>query len=87
MKTIDLLIQALPAIGGWPENVTHIGQDYDRELMFYGRGNVRSGIFLDQLAVDHRKHGDVGTKITREQYEAALAEKEHPLPWDEKNNP
>lgn len=75
MKTIDLLIQALPAIGGWPERVTHIGQDYDRELMFYGRGNARSGIILDQLAADHRKHGDVGTKITREQYEAALAAK------------
>lgn len=75
MKTIDLLVQALPAIGGWPEKVTHIGQDYDRELMFYGRGNVRSGIFLDQLAADHRKHGEKGTKITREQYEAALAAK------------
>lgn len=75
MKTIDLLVQALPAIGGWPEKVTHIGQDCDRELMFYGRGNVRSGITLDQLAVDHRKHGDVGTKITREQYESALAAK------------
>lgn len=75
MKTIDLLAQALPAIGGWPEKVTHIGQDYDRELMFYGRGNVRSGIFLDQLAADHRKHGKSGTKITREQYEAALAAK------------
>ena len=76
MKTIDLLVQALPAIGGWPEKVTHIGQDYDRELMFYGRGNVRSGIFLDQLAADHRKHGKSGTKITREQYEAALAAKD-----------
>lgn len=75
MKTIDLLVQALPAIGGWPEKVTHIGQDYDRELMFYGRGNVRTGIILDQLAVDHRKYGETGVKITREQYEAALAAK------------
>lgn len=76
MKTIDLLVQALPAIGGWPEKVTHIGQDYDHELMFYGRrGNVRSGIILDQLAVDHRKCGEAGVKITREQYEAALAAK------------
>lgn len=25
--------------------------------------------------------------ITREQYESALAEKEHPLPWDKKNKP
>lgn len=75
MKTIDLLVQALPAIGGWPEKVTHIGQDYDRELMFYGRGNVRTGIILDQLAVDHRKCGEAGVKITRKQYEAALAAK------------
>ena len=75
MKTIDLLVQALPAIGGWHEKVTHIGQDYDRELMFYGRGNVRSGIILDQLAVDHRRHGHTGIKITRDQYEAALAAK------------
>lgn len=75
MKTIDLLVQALPAIGGWPEKVTHIGQDYDRELMFYGRGNVRSGIILDQLAVDHRRRGHTGIKITRDQYEDALAAK------------
>lgn len=75
MKTIDLLVQGLPAIGGWPENVTHIGQNYDRELMFYGLVNPRSGIFLDQLADDHRKHCEAGTKITREQYEAALAAK------------
>lgn len=75
MKTIDLLVQALPAIGGWPEKVTHIGQDYDRELIFYGRVSVRSGIILDQLAVDHRKRGKAGVKITREQYEAALAAK------------
>lgn len=75
MKTIDLLVEELPKRGGWPEKVTHIGQDYDRELMFYGRGNVRTGIILDQLAVDHRECGGVGTKITREQYEAALAAK------------
>lgn len=75
MKTIDLLVEELPKRGGWPEKVTHIGQDYDRELMFYGRGNVRTGIILDQLAVDHRECGSVGTKITREQYEASLAAK------------
>lgn len=75
MKLIDMLVEELPKRGGWPEKVTHIGQDFDRELMFYGRGNVRSGIFLDQLAADHRKHGEKGTKITREQYEAALAAK------------
>lgn len=75
MKTIDLLVEALPAIGGWPNKVTGIGQDYDRELIFYGRGNVRTGIILDQLLDDHRKHGETGVKITRDQYEAALAAK------------
>lgn len=75
MKLIDILVEELPKRGGWPEKVTHIGQDYDRELMFYGRGNVRTGIILDQLADDHRKHGETGVKITREQYEAALAAK------------
>lgn len=73
MKLIDLLVQELPKRGGWPENVTHIGQDYDRELMFYGRGNVASGIIIDELAIDHRESGKVGVKVTREQYEAALA--------------
>ena len=75
MKTIDLLVKELPKIGGWPEKVTHIGQDYDCELMFYGRGHIRTGIILDELAIDHRKCGEVGVKITREQYEAALAAK------------
>lgn len=75
MKTIDLLVRALPEIGGWPEKVTHIGQDYDRELMFYGRGKLRTGIILEELAIDHRKNGEAGVKITREQYESALAAK------------
>lgn len=73
MKLIDLLVKELPKWGGWPENVTHIGQDYDRELMFYGRGDVMSGIIIDELAIDHRKSGKIGVKITREQYETALA--------------
>lgn len=79
-KTVlALLVAYLPENGGWPKKVTHIGQDYDRELMFYGRGNVRTGIILDELAIDHRKPGDVGVKITREQYEAALAASKEPL--------
>lgn len=73
MKLIDLLVKELPKRGGWPEGVTHIEQDYDRELMFYGRGDVRTGVILNELAIDHRKCGEVGEKITREQYEAALA--------------
>lgn len=80
---LAILVEYLPENGGWPHATTSIGQDWDRELMFYGRGCVRTGIILDDLAIDHRKRFDTGVKITREQYEAALAEKEHPLPWDE----
>lgn len=73
MKLLDLLVKELPELGGWPDGVTHIEQDYDRELMFYGRGDVRTGIILNELAIDHRKCGEVGEKITRYQYESALA--------------
>lgn len=79
MKLIDLLVQELPKRGGWPKNVTHIGQDYDRELMFYGRGSAMTGIFLNELAIDHRRRfGGSGAKITREQYEFALAASQKP---------
>lgn len=79
MKLIDLLVQELPKRGGWPKDVTHVGQDYDRELMFYGRGRAMTGIFLDDLAIDHRKcGGSCGAKITKEQYESALAESQKP---------
>ena len=73
MKLIDLLVQELPKRGGWPEGVNEIGQDYDGELMFYGRGNVRTGIYLP-LSYDHRdiycRNGD---KVTKDRYESALA--------------
>lgn len=82
MKLIDLLVKELPKRGGWPKNVTHIGQDYDRELMFYGRGRAMTGIFLDELAIDHRKlGGHSGAKITKEQYESALAASQKPA-WN-----
>lgn len=78
MKLIDLLVKELPKRGGWPQNVTHIGQDYDRELMFYGRGDVSTGIFLDELAADHRKRGETAARITQEQYESALTASQKP---------
>ncbi len=81
MKLIDLLVQELPKRGGWPDGVTHIGQDYDRELMFYGRGRAMTGIFLNELAIDHRKCGGTGAKITQEQYESALAASQKPA-WN-----
>ena len=81
MKLIDLLVKELPKRGGWPIKVTSIGQDYDRELMFYGRLKPRTGIILDDLAVDHRKCGDSGKGVTRTQYEAALAASEGWIEW------
>lgn len=73
MKLIDLLVQELPKRGGWPEGVNEIGQDYDGELMFYGRGNARTRIYLP-LSSDHRdiccRNGD---KVTKDRYESALA--------------
>lgn len=76
MKTsktlLAILVEYLPKNGGWPDATTSIGQDWDRELMFYGRGCVRTGIILDDLAIDHRKRFENGVKITREQYESAL---------------
>ena len=76
---LAILVEYLPENGGWPHATTSIGQDWDRELMFYGRGCVRTGIILDDLAIDHRKRFDTGVKITREQYEAALAASKEPL--------
>lgn len=76
---LAILVEYLPNNGGWPHATTSIGQDWDRELMFYGRRCVRTGIILDDLAIDHRKRFDTGVKITREQYEAALAASKEPL--------
>lgn len=81
MKLIDLLVQELPKRGGWPEGVTHIEQDYDRELRFYGRGEPRTGIILDELAVDHRKIGASDKGVTKSQYEAALAASDDWIDW------
>lgn len=81
MKLIDLLVQELPKLGGWPEGVTHIGKEYDRELIFYGRGNISTGLILNELAIDHRKLGKSGEKITRAQYEAAIAASDGWIQW------
>lgn len=81
MKLIDLLVQELPKRGGWPEGVNEIGQDYDGELMFYGRGNPRTRIYLP-LSSDHRdiycRNGD---KVTKDRYESALAASQNPA-WN-----
>lgn len=101
MKLIDILVQELPKRGGWPEDCHAITQDSDKAINEYSsldgveineHGTWRAvkswndycvrAVDAPCLAVDY--HTAI---ITREQYEAALAEKEHPLPWDEKNKP
>lgn len=81
MKLIDLLVQELPKRGGWPDGVSEIGQDYDGELMFYGRGNVKTGIYLT-LSSDHRNiYRRDGDKATKDRYESALAASQNPA-WN-----
>lgn len=81
MKLIDLLVKELPKRGGWPDGVNEIGQDYDGELMFYGRGNIRTRIYLP-LSSDHRDiHCRNGDKVTKDRYESAISASQKPA-WD-----
>nr|DAK93308.1 MAG TPA: hypothetical protein [Caudoviricetes sp.] len=86
MKLIDMLVQELPKRGGWPEGVNEIGQDYDGELMFYGRGNPRTRIYLP-LSSDHRNlNRRDGDKVTKDRYESALAASQKPA-WNGEGMP
>lgn len=89
MKLIDILVEELPKRGGWPEGVREISTHASGRVFFDGRFAPRG--FTLPMASDawnKYKHSRSYTNaVTREQYEAALAEKEHPLPWDEKNKP
>lgn len=101
MKLIDILVEELPKLGGWPEDVGAITQDSDRSINNYrtadgletnehGKWRYSSAWQCYLLSYDDVSFlaDDYTTAIiTREKYEAALAEKEHPLPWDEKNKP
>lgn len=85
MKTIDLLVQELPALGGWPDGAVEAGFLCSDDTLFFVNkdGDCPSGW---RINMNHEVE-DSWIEVTREQYEAALAEKEHPLPWDEKNKP
>lgn len=79
MKLIDVLVQELPRRGGWPEGVEDIWQDYDRLMR-------PLGWFHDELCDDHRRqHHDAHVKISRKQYEDALAASKEE--WDGKSLP
>lgn len=60
----------------------------DDVSIFEDDGAERGVFWLPGIMLNCVEPVDYATAIiTREQYEAALAEKEHPLPWDEKNKP
>lgn len=76
MKLIDLLVKEMPKHGGWPSNADECTQCViDGEITLHGNCKPRSGIYL-ALADDWDE-----VRITRDQYEAALAVSKHPV-WN-----
>lgn len=77
---LQILVQELPKIGGWPDGMNYCGQsNFDNELYFYrhcyiGQPCDKRGIFTDS----HRSEYAY-TPISRDQYEAALAASKEPL--------
>lgn len=73
---LQILVQELPKIGGWPDGMNYCCQSaFDNELYFYrhcyiGQPCDKRGIFTDS----HRSEYAY-TPISRDQYEAALAAK------------
>lgn len=71
---LQILVEELPKIGGWPDDMNYCGQSaYDNELYFYrhpytGQPCDKRGIFTDS----HRSEYAY-TPISRDKYEAALA--------------
>lgn len=71
---LQILVEELPKIGGWPDDMNYCGQSaYDNELYFYrhpytGQPCDKRGIFTDS----HRSEYAY-TPISRDQYETALA--------------
>lgn len=74
MKLIDLLVQTLPGLGGWPDGVNAIAQRGDGSL---GARPVR-GCLFDDLRFDMSDDW-LNAVVTREQYEAALAAAQQPV--------
>ncbi|EPT8939188.1 hypothetical protein ACVS9W_002729 [Cronobacter dublinensis] len=91
MKLIDLLVQELPKRGGWPEGAVECERYlHEAQIDFYDKdgnwgadcGKVYGHDFA-AACVKPREKGD-GVRIervTREQYEAALAAAQQPV-WD-----
>ena len=71
---LQILVEELPKIGGWPDGMNYCGQSaFDNELYFYRHSYIgqpcdKRGIFTDS----HRSEYAY-TPISRDQYETALA--------------
>lgn len=73
MKTIDLLVQELPDLGGWPEGAVDASFFYSEDTLYFFDGD---GSCPPEWRIDmNHEVDDNWVEITREQYEAALAAK------------
>ncbi|MDI7682812.1 hypothetical protein QLZ14_18990 [Cronobacter sakazakii] len=83
MKLIDLLVQELPKRGGWPEGVNVMEQNFQGKLF-----NASQPLY--PFLFDGEKFEMVDAwreaRVTREQYEAAIAAAQQPV-WDGKGLP
>lgn len=77
MNLIDILVEELPKIGGWPEGVCEISTHASGRVFFDGRFAPRGfSLPMASDAWNKYKHPHSYTNaVTREQYEAALAAK------------
>lgn len=77
MKLIDLLVDELQELGGWPDGARCAACDPDGEVRFYGSGTIGDFYPKQPISKTYRGSfcGDRSKSVTREQYEAALAPK------------
>lgn len=86
MKLIDILVRELPKRGGWPEGMKTVAQSrIDGELYFYeGEYNPRGAALKSGYCLPMSEEVDLNidlTKISRDQYESALAASQKPA-WN-----
>lgn len=73
MKTIDLLIKELPALGGWPDGAVAASFLCSKNTLSFA--NENGGCPLEWRFNMNYEVEDRCTEVTREKYEAALAAK------------
>ncbi|MDQ9205568.1 hypothetical protein QBS70_13980 [Cronobacter sakazakii] len=91
MKLIDLLVQELPKRGGWPDGAVECERYlHEAQIDFYDKdgnwgadcGKVYGHDFAAACVKPREKgNGARIERVTREQYEAALAAAQQPV-WD-----